>query len=441
MLVCGIDIGTTNLKVALFDENNRLVWLRTEATPRMHDTYGSLTDAASLLQMIEGIVVQGWYERGEGRPILAIASAGVGEDGLFVDADLEPLSPAIPWFDQRARLEASELASGTTATPRAGIAIDPTRSASKWLWSARHTPQIANAANTWLCLTDFPLAKWAATPFISDTLASRTGCFDPVARKWIDPLLSASHAPPMPPVVAAGSIVGTLQSHALLDSGAASRNTLLVAGGHDHPVAAHAIHRLATSARVDSMGTANVIYGDAFAFSIDAFDSLIAFTASIEGPGNVGCLGVFEFTAAVNRYPPGMEAIRRVLALRKMPGPAGDLSGPSFNTERELLEWATMSARRMLERLRGYGVPDGPIFVTGGWSRSRALVELRASLFGEPIHVPEERELTVLGAALLAARAAGGSTEFKTPITVVEPIEVWRRAYADAFARISTDIA
>lgn len=441
MLVCGIDIGTTNLKVALFDEGNSLVWLRTEATPRIKDAYGSLTDAASLLQMIEGMIVQGWRERGAGRPIVAIASAGIGEDGLFVDADLEPLGPAIPWFDLRARVEASELVSCAAATPRAGLAIDPTRSAAKWLWSARHVPEIATAAHTWLCLTDFALAKWAAAPFISDTLASRTGCFDPVAREWIDPLLSASHAPPMPPVVEAGSIVGTLQSRSLIDSGAASRDTLLVAGGHDHPVAAHAVHRLATAARVDSMGTANVLYGDASAFSVDAFDFLIAFSASIEGPGKVGCVGVFEFTAAANRYPDGMEAIRRVLALSKMPGRPGDLSGQPFNTERQLLEWATMNARRLLERLRGYGVPDGPIFVTGGWSRSHALVELRASIFGEPIHVPEQRELSVLGAALLAARAAGRSTDFQTPITIVEPIEAWRRAYADAFARVSENLA
>ena len=43
MLVCGIDIGTTNLKVALFDGENRLVWLRSEATPRSRDEIGTVT--------------------------------------------------------------------------------------------------------------------------------------------------------------------------------------------------------------------------------------------------------------------------------------------------------------------------------------------------------------------------------------------------------------
>ena len=437
MLVCGIDIGTTNLKVALFDEGNRLVWLRTRATPRTRDAFGPVTDAASLVRTIEGIIVEGWRERGDGRPILAIASTGVGEDGLFVDAALEPLGPAIPWFDLRAAFEAAELAASPAATPHAGIAMDPTRSAPKWLWSARHSPDVAKAARNWICLTDYPLAKWADAPFMSDTLASRTGCFDAAARAWIDPLLSASRAPRLPSVVAAGTVVGTVRSRGLHESGAADDATLLVAGGHDHPVAAHAIYRLAASARVDSMGTANVIYGDAPVFPVDAFDSLIAFTASIEGPVKLGCLGVFEFSATVRRFPGGTEAVRRVLALPRMPGAPGNTIGSAPATERQLLEWATMNARRMLERLEGYGVPDGPIFVTGGWSRSRALLELRASIFGQPVHVPEERELSVLGAALLAARAVGRLPEFESPVAVIEPNETWRRAYAEIFARYS----
>ena len=251
MLVCGIDIGTTNLKVALFDEFNHLVWLRSEPTPRARDGFGLVTDAADLVRLIEQMVIGGWKEVGQSRPIVAISSAGVGEDGLYVDAALDPLGPAIPWFDPRATSDADELASGTAATPRAGIAIDPTRSAAKWLWSARNVPEQVAAASNWLSLTDYPLAKWSGTPFISDTLAARTACFDPVAREWIASLLAASHAPVLPKVVSAGTVVGTVLSSELINSGAANARTLLVAAGHDHPVAAHAIHQLAGEARVD----------------------------------------------------------------------------------------------------------------------------------------------------------------------------------------------
>lgn len=437
MLVCGIDIGTTNLKVGLFDEANRLVWLRTEPTPRARDALGPVTNADALARLIEAMIVDGWRQCGKGRPIGSISTTGVGEDGIYVDAAMEPLGPAIPWFDLRARPEAQELAADIAATPRAGIAMDPTRAAPKWLWTTRNLPDQVKDARTWICLTDYPLAKWAAVPFMSDTLASRTGCFDPLARQWIAPLLAASGATVMPPILSAGGVIGPMRSATLLGTGAVDANTLLVAGGHDHPVAAHAIHRLSADARVDSLGTANVIYGDAPAFAVDHFDPWIAFMASIEGPQKLACLGVFEFTAVVNQFSGGMEAVRRVMALPQLPGGPGDLVEEHFSTERQLLEWATLNARQMLERLRGYGVPEGPVFATGGWSRSKALLELRASIFGQPICVPEERELSVLGAALFAAKAIGGSTQFETPITTIEPNEAWRTHYADVFAQFT----
>jgi xylulokinase len=433
MLVCGIDIGTTNLKVALF-EDGRLRWIGTAATPRTRDEFGPVVDAAALVREIEAMLTRGWREVGGGAPIAAISATGVGEDGLCVDAKLTPLGPALPWFDLRARTEADELAAGDAATPRAGIVMDPTRTASKWLWTARHRPDEIAAARSWIALSDYPLARWAGTAFMSDTLASRTGCYDAGECAWIAPLLDASAAPPLPPVVTAGTVIGTVRSLELLRSGAADDSTLLVAGGHDHPVAAHAIHRLAPDARVDSLGTANVVCGNAPRFDVVAFDPLLSFMASTEGPGQLACIGVFDFTGTVNRFPGGMDAVRRVLDLPVMPGAPAPLPTPPFGSERQLLEWATLNARRMLERLDHYGVPQGPIFATGGWSRSRALLELRASIYGAPIRAPEEKELSVRGAALLATAAAGGEASFETAVAVVEPNEAWRRHYTVIFA-------
>ena len=434
MLLCGIDIGTTNLKVALYDGTSRPVWIRSTPTPRITDGIGTVTDATALLRVIEALVVEGWHALGRPSPIAAISTSGVGEDGVFVDADLVPLAPSIPWFDLRASVEAGELSVHPAATGQSGIAMDPTRAAPKWLWSARNL-RATRQAQHWLSLTDFPLARWAGAAFISDTLASRTGCFDPVVRDWIAPLLQAANAPPLPRVLSAGSVIGRVQSLLFRQTGAVNENTLLVAGGHDHPVAAHAIHRLAANARVDSMGTANVIYGDAPVFQPESHDPKIAFMASIEGPGKIACLGVFEFTATVNRFPGGLAAVRPVLDLAELPGKPGQAKGANFTDVRQLLEWATMNARQMLERLGSFGVPEGPIFATGGWSRSQSLLELRASIFGQAVHAPDEKELSILGAALLASKALGQQLEFQTPVTVIAPRPDWAATYADLYAQ------
>ena len=94
-----------------------------------------------------------------------------------------------------------------------------------------------------------------------------------------------------------------------------------------------------------------------------------------------------------------------------------------------------MNARLILERLNAFGVPKSPIYATGGWSCSHALLELRASIFGQPVHAPAQKELSVLGAALFAASAAGHSTSIELPVTVVQPNKAWQSYYAEAFER------
>ena len=82
MLFCGIDIGTTNLKVGLVDESARVVWLRSVPTPRLApDTYLAV-DGKALVSLIERVIIEGWSQVGKGAPLAAIATTGVGEDGV-----------------------------------------------------------------------------------------------------------------------------------------------------------------------------------------------------------------------------------------------------------------------------------------------------------------------------------------------------------------------
>ena len=54
---------------------------------------------------------------------------------------------------------------------------------------------------------------------------------------------------------------------------------------------------------------------------------------------------------------------------------------------RRVLEDMALRAKLYLAALDRAGVPQGPLFATGGWSRSQALVELRASVIGQSITV------------------------------------------------------
>lgn len=456
-VICGVDIGSTNVKVLLMEAQGRTLWAQSIPVPRVQQDVGPVTDAASLIGVLENMIVTGWRAIGGTRPVAAIATTGVGEDGLPLDAQLQPLDVAIPWFDRRAESEAQTLRHQFDQTTLAGVPMDGTRTAAKWRWLRQHRPQVLRDASTWVALTDYPAVWWSRTPFMSETLAARTACYDVFHRRWIDSHLAAAGAPKLPPVLAAGSIVGTLTSQALIDSGAATASTLIVVGGHDHPIAATVVHRIDPTAIVDSLGTANLVYGETRVTEPRA-DPYIAFSVPARGGPGVACLGVYEFSASLeaHRSQDGGESLRALLASDALPGGPSDeahilrclqqsvgeqpcdMKAESAGNVRAQLEAGCFYARRMLDSVRAAGMQGKNIYSVGGWARSKALLHLRASVFGEPLSTLDEQELTALGAALIARDAALPSMagQLQRSTQVVTPDNAWAAQYAQLYPRV-----
>jgi len=456
-LTCGIDIGTTNVKVLLIDELARTLWCRSIPVPRIDEDGRPATDGGTLVRTLEQLIVEGWRATGASSPLAAIATTGVGEDGLPVNARLEPLDAAIPWFDRRAESEAEALRPLLDQPVRAGVPIDGTRTAAKWRWLRKHRPQVLSDASVWIALSDYPAAWWCQAPFISETLAARTGCYDVFAREWIDSHLKAAAAPALPPVARAGTVVGTVARGPLLDSGAVSSSTLVVSGGHDHPVAASVVRRIDPSAVVDSLGTANLVYGETAVVAPRA-DPYIAFSVPVLGGPGVACLGVYEFSASLetSRAPDAGSSLRALLTAEDAPGEPGDeqrilralrktlgvrLPGDEASGSedpRTLLEAGCFYARRMLEAVRASGASGERVYSVGGWARSRALLRLRASVLGEPLYTLDEPELTALGAALIARDAAGrGAVDaLRRDAQVVYPEPNWQARYGKTYLKV-----
>ncbi|MBS7538046.1 FGGY-family carbohydrate kinase [Ancylobacter lacus] len=425
--LCGIDIGTTNLKVVLMDEAGRCLWSRAVPTPRIAFRGGVATDAGHLLDAVEALVIEGWRAAGGGRPLRALAATGVGEDGVGLDAGLRPTGPALPWFDARATREAAELARHPAVDGHIGLPITPDRTVAKWLWLRRHAPELLAGATGWVALTDYPATVWSGVAFMSRTLAARTAAYNVFSRDWIPSLVQAAGAPPLPPVRDAGTVIGTVSGGALRASGAADAQTLVVAGGHDHPVAAAAIRRSDPLARIDSLGTANVVYGETQSVPAPGLHPPLALSVPVRAAPGLACLGVFELAAHLAPDAAARAALEPALAARRLEG--APMAGGAV---RDRLEEASLAARHMFRAMDRLGVPPGPIYATGGWSRSRGFMELRASVLGAPLHVVDEPELTALGAALLAAEGAGLRTGFdvRARLTTVEPLPGWAQAYA-----------
>jgi xylulokinase len=401
-LFCGIDIGTTNLKVLLLDESGETLWVKSVPAPHLRDEIGVVTDATALVALAEDLIIEGWRPVGKGRPITAISSAGIGEDGVGVDACLAPLGHAIQWNDRRGEKYAHALAATDFGKKYPSILLDFSASAGKWAWLRRHKPDELQGAKHWLTMTDYPLAVWAGRAFMSATLAPRTGCYDVFSRAWIPEFLRHVDAPELPPLIEAGGIVGVMQPGALTDAGAVDANTLLVAGGHDHPVAASAIRRILKDARIDSMGTANATYGETATLKPDHNMEGLYVTLPISGARAAAVIGMTEFSVTLGKHVDDVTSLYKAMQ-RGGPLPADIVPVLKDMALQTKHYWAAMTRA---------GVPETAVYATGGWARCPALMQLRATLFGEAI-----------GAALFAAEGAGAMPLFSAAKRshVVEP--------------------
>ena len=456
-VICGIDIGTTNVKVLLIDEQAHTLWSRSIPVPRIAVDGAPSTDATALVATLEQLIVEGWRACALHAPIAAIATTGVGEDGIPVDGQLKPLDLAIPWFDRRAEDDGRALRGLLDKQVRAGVPIDGTRTVAKWRWLRRHRPEVLRDASHWLALTDYPAAWWSKAAFMSETLAARTGAYDVFDRSWLTSHLEGSGAPALPTVLSARTIVGTMAPGVLTESGAASERTLLVAGGHDHPVAASVVRRIDPTALVDSLGTANLVYGEAATIE-PRTDPYIAFSVPALGQPGVACLGVFEFAASLAplQERDAGAALRAFLAADHAPGEPGTArqilqalqhalrrAAPSENgfetvDTRTVLEGSSFYARLMLQAVRDIAPTRARVYSVGGWARSKALLQLRASVLGEPLVTIDEQELTALGAALIARDVAvpGDAGTFQRDTLVTSPDPDWQVRYERMFETV-----
>ena len=254
-------------------------------------------------------------------------------------------------------------------------------------------------------MTDYALAVWSGTPFMSATLAPRTGCYDVFTRQWIPEFLAHAHAPPLPPLIEAGSIVGIMRNGTLTEAGAADSKTLLVAGGHDHPVAASAIRRILKDARIDSMGTANATYGETTTLTPAHDLEGLYVTLPISGEKAAAVIGMTEFSVTLGKHVPDVAAVYKAMMATQQ---IADIP-PDIAT---VLQAMAEQTRHFWSAMTRAGVSEAPIYATGGWARCPALMQQRANVFGQPITIVDEPELVALGAALFAAQAAGAAPVF-----------------------------
>jgi sugar (pentulose or hexulose) kinase len=165
MLIYAVDLGTTNLKVALYDEElNRLAVATTGA---VYARSGSRVEFDPEAYMRTVIDLIGECARSSGvstsRHEAVIALSGQAESLVLLDAAGRPTRPAISWLDERSVRQAVEIAEHfdpTDAFARTGQpVVSATWPATKLRWLLEHEPETMAVTACVLLIKDYVLYR------------------------------------------------------------------------------------------------------------------------------------------------------------------------------------------------------------------------------------------------------------------------------------------
>lgn len=442
MLVYAVDLGTTNLKVVLFDEHARQ--LAAASAPMRYRRAGAIVEfdadavLAAVLELIGACAAAA-----DAAPDAAahIVLTGQAESLVLADAEGRALAPGISWMDERSAAEAAEITERFGATEAFAVTGEteavPTWPATKLRWLHAHRPEILTAARHVLMIKDYILLRLTGRAVGEETTRGFTYLYDVPGRRYWPEMLEFCGVRPetLPEVVPAGTIVGPVVPDVAATLPPAE-SYVVNAGALDHFCA-----MLGTSSY--GPGAVSASAGTVLALSLVAADwtfdpaSVLSFHPGLR-PGETVLFSCADSGGvALEWFREGIagglpyDLLERELQERDhrdapffLPYLTG-VNPPDFNADargafvdlqlrhdRIDLAYAVMEGvahllRRNIDAIRDAGEPVREIVSAGGGTASRFWNQLKADVCGIDVRVPAEQEAACRGAAILALVAAG----------------------------------
>lgn len=206
----GIDMGTTSVKTAVFDE--KLSELKKLTADYTLDSHGDILEfpAEDYWNIVRGEIEKVVAEL----KVDALAIDTQCETLILTDEDGNPTRPAIVWLDNRATEEAKMIEEHfgrkrvyeITGQPE----VTATWPACKLLWVKRNEPEIWAKTKKVFLLEDYILYKLTGKFITEKTLQSSTIYFDIKKNAWWDEMLDFIGCAPemLPELLDSGVLVG-----------------------------------------------------------------------------------------------------------------------------------------------------------------------------------------------------------------------------------------
>ena len=452
MRFLGLDVGTTSVKAAVFDENGGLCgYGRRNYHVLFLDGQRAQQDACGVWEHAKESIIEATREE---KRIDAISISVQGDAIIPVGYDRRPLYDCLLGMDYRAEAQSSQCEQKLGAErlfKLTGMRPHPLNSLSKILWFEQERPELAERIWKYMTYEDFFLMKLGVeSPVVDLTMASRYMALDLLSGEWSEEILGAiglSESKLSHPCQT-GSLVGELSDVLAKELGLHPK-VPIIAGGHDQTCGALGAGMTQNDGgALDSHGTAEVLSAafDEPRLTTRMFSSYYPctryaqnnrfFTFALNHTGGVLFQWFLEafcekdmemaklknedpFAYMIARIP--MDRPSAVLALPHFNGrgtPRCDLqskgafAGLTMHTTREEMLKAIIDAlayemKLNLAAFKEAGVHVSTIRCVGGAAKSEDWLQLKADVLNVPVETLKTREAACLGAAMLAAIGSG----------------------------------
>lgn len=457
----GFDLGTTVTKLTVLAEHGATLADLSVATSWDEPGDGCAErDPHAVVAAVEDLLARAATTVGAGNgphdplDIRSIGFTSMAESGVLVDADGQPRSPVIAWFDPRGSEQVAavspELAHDFPA--RTGLPVTHVASLFKIAWL--RDQGLSLAGMQWLSLPEFVISRLGGRRVAELSLLGRTGFLDIHTEAPYLPALTHLGVGEdlLPELVGAGTPAGRVRADHPV---AAARGAVLTVAGHDHAVAAAASGSAATASAMDSFGTAEAfLVASAHMPDPDVVRQLTTQGVSVYPHvvhGTTGLLAGMRTGLVLKRVlrllgaddEDGRSRVDRE-SLAHRGDRSGDIGVTGFAMSdhdvtlclrgdspapgkvwRAALDHSTAHAATLLSHLGTAGVPIERLVLAGGWSRMPSVLHARRTL-APRVEVAALQQPGTRGAALYGRWAAtvadSTSSDLRPPAAYFTPV-------------------
>ena len=422
----GLDVGTGGVRACLVDAEGRL--LASAERPLGARREGILFEQDPRQWWREAMAcLRALAPRARRAGVRALSVAATSGTVLLVDAEGEPLLPAIMYSDGRAQAEAAELNEALAGQcARLGYRFHPSWGLPKLLWLRRHRPEL------WRCgrmahAADFLLERLSGARGVTDWTQALKSGYDVAQLRWPAEVARLLDLPPdqLPRVVPPGTPVGTLQRE-VAEAVGLPPDVVVVAGMTDGCASQVAAGAVSPGAWLTELGTTMVIKGVSRQLLRDPAGRIYHHRHPLGWwlPGAASNTGgealepwprarLPELDAAAgSRLPTGLVCYPLRRHGERFPFVCSHAHGfcEGAPADEASLYAATLEGVSCLERLAYEllaslgATTGGGVLTAGGGAHSRTWCAIRASVLGRPVLVARHTG-AAYGAAVLAAGA------------------------------------